>query len=338
MEFNPFDDRWWLAGSSLNWISAAIGIRPAWMPCDGAMERLRRRRTATISAVRLLAGYRTLETRQAHALDPSLPASPKSAFWLDMLGAGFCEPGFPIAVDGKQAASPLSADWMAVRLPPHEDIMPRLAEALDLTPPELATLAPCRGPGSLDWRPNLRGQRQYDRHNLICADLAVARAAEGWRTLGEAWGRFDLICHDPLMGAGGPDLELIGENETVCIELTASMGQSLSAKFNRWARVLRHPGTERVHVVWLAAARTVEGIPERLAALSAERPRQHWAIAEDWRDSPVCPDGFAPEPGTPPEPYDWMRADMDRVGEAVGLPGAGSWKRPRVLMGDSIPF
>lgn len=143
--------------------------------------------------------------------------------------------------------------------------MPRLAEALDLTPPELATLAPCRGPGSLDWRPNLRGQRQYDRHNLICADLAVARAAEGWRTLGEAWGRFDLICHDPLMGAGGPDLELIGENETVCIELTASMGQSLSAKFNRWARVLRHPGTERVHVVWLAAARTVEGIPERLA-------------------------------------------------------------------------
>lgn len=255
-----------------------------------------------------------------------------------MLGAGFCEPGFPIAVDGKQAASPLSADWMAVRLPPHEDIMPRLAEALDLTPPELATLAPCRGPGSLDWRPNLRGQRQYDRHNLICADLAVARAAEGWRTLGEAWGRFDLICHDPLMGAGGPDLELIGENETVCIELTASMGQSLSAKFNRWARVLRHPGTERVHVVWLAAARTVEGIPERLAALSAERPRQHWAVAEDWRDSPVCPDGFAPKPGTPPEPYDWMRADMDRVGDAVGLPSAGSWKRPRVLMGDSIPF
>lgn len=338
MEFNPFDDRWWLAGSSLNWISAAIAARPAWMPCEGAVERLRGRRARAISAVRLLAGYRTLETRQAHALDPSLPALPKAAFWLDMLGAGFCEPGFPIAVDGRQAASPLSADWMAVRLPPHEDIMPRLAEALDLTPPELATLAPCRGPGSLDWRPNLRGQRQYDRHNLICADLAVARAAEGWRTLGEAWGRFDLICHDPLMGAGGPDLELIGENETVCIELTASMGQSLSAKFNRWARVLRHPGTERVHVVWLAAARTVEGIPERLAALSAERPRQHWAVAEDWRDSPVCPDGFAPKPGTPPEPYDWMRADMDRVGEAVGLPSAGSWKRPRVLMGDSIPF
>lgn len=338
MEFDSFDDWWWLAGSSLNWISAAIGIRPAWMPCDGAMERLRRRRTATISAVRLLAGYRTLETRQAHALDPSLPASPKSAFWLDMLGAGLCEPGFPIAVDGRQAATPHSADWMAVRLPPHEDIMPRLSRALALTPPELATLAPCRGPGSLDWRPNLRGQRQYDRHNLICADLAVARAAEGWRTLGEAWGRFDLICHDPLMGAGGPDLELIGENETVCIELTASMGQSLSAKFNRWARVLRHPGTERVHVVWLAAARTVGGIPERLAALSAERPRQHWAVAEDWRDSPVCPDGFAPKPGTPPEPYDWMRADMDRVGEAVGLPSAGSWKRPRVLMGDSIPF
>ena len=338
MEFNPFDDRWWLAGSSLNWISAAIAARPAWMPCEGAMERLRGRRAKTISAVRLLAGYRTLETRQAHALDPSLPALPKAAFWLDMLGAGFCEPGFPIAVDGRQAATPLSADWMAVRLPPHEDIMPRLAEALDLTPPELATLAPCRGPGSLDWRPNLRGQRQYDRHNLICADLAVARAAEGWRTLGEAWGRFDLICHDPLMGAGGPDLELIGGNETVCIELTASMGQSLSAKFDRWARVLRHPGTERVHVVWLAAARTVEGIPERLAALSAECPRQHWAIAEDWRDSPVCPDGFAPKPGTPPEPYDWMRADMDRVGEAVGLPSAGSWRRPRVLMGDSIPF
>lgn len=334
MMFDPFDDRWWMAGSSLNWISAALPYRPQWMPRDGMMERLKARRGLVLSAIRLCAGYRTVETGQAHLLDPRLPASPKSAFWLDMLGAGFCEPGFPIAVDGRQAASPYSAPWMAIRLPSHEDVMPRLAGALDLTPPELATLAPCRAPGSKDWRPNLRGTRQYDRHNLICTDLAVARSREGWRMLGEAWGRFDLICHDPLMGQGGPDLELIGEKETVCIELTASMGQSLEGKFDRWARVLRHPGVERVHVVWLAAARTVDGIPERLAALSAQRARQHWAVAEDWRAKPVCADGFAPSAGTPPEPYDWMRADMDRVGEAVGLPDAGSWARPRVLMGD----
>ena len=303
--------------------------------CRGAAPRTGGART--ISAVRLLAGYRTLETRQAHALDPSLPALPKAAFWLDMLGAGFCEPGFPIAVDGRQAASPLSADWMAVRLPPHEDIMPRWRRPLDLTPPELATLAPCRGPGSLDWRPNLRGQRQYDRHNLICADLAVARAAEGWRTLGEAWGRFDLICHDPLMGAGGPDLELIGENETVCIELTASMGQSLSAKFNRWARVLRHPA--RNAPCGLARRR-----PHRRGHPRAARRPVRGASAPALGDRrglaglPGLPGRLRPGARHAAGAYDWMRADMDRVGEAVGLPGAGSWKRPRVLMGDSIPF
>lgn len=332
MRFDPFDDRWWVAGSSLNWISADIAYRPKWMPCDGATERLRGRRAQVLAAVRLMASYRTLETRQAHRLDPSVPGSPSSAFWLDMLGAGLCEPGFPIAVDGRQAASPYSAAWMAVRLPVHGDILPRL-DAFDATPPELATLAPCREPGSKDWRPNLRGQRQYDRHNLICTQLACARAAEGWRTLGEAWGRFDLICHDPQMGRGGPDLELVGEHDTVCIELTASMGESLAGKFDRWERVLRHPGTKRVHVIWLAAARSDTGIPSRLAALSAPRRHQHWAVAEDWLSEPTCADGYAPEPGTPPEPYDWMAADMDRVGDALGLPHAGSWRRPRVLMG-----
>ncbi|MDU4040125.1 MAG: hypothetical protein E7H36_10165 [Bifidobacterium dentium] len=245
-----------------------------------------------LAAIRLMASYRTLETRQAHRLDPSVPGSPSSAFWLDMLGAGLCEPGFPIAVDGRQAASPYSAAWMAVRLPVHGDILPRL-DAFDATPPELATLAPCREPGSKDWRPNLRGQRQYDRHNLICTQLACARAAEGWRTLGE----------------------------------------SLAGKFDRWERVLRHPGTKRVHVIWLAAARSDTGIPSRLAALSAPRRHQHWAAAEDWLSEPTCADGYAPEPGAPPEPYDWMAADMDRVGDALGLPHAGSWRRPRVLMG-----
>ena len=71
MEFNPFDDRWWLAGSSLNWISAAIAARPAWMPCEGAVERLRGRRARTISAVRLLSGYRTLEDRKSTRLNSS---------------------------------------------------------------------------------------------------------------------------------------------------------------------------------------------------------------------------------------------------------------------------
>ena len=307
------------------------------MPCDGAVERLRSRRAQVLAAIRLMAGYRTLETRQAHRLDSSVPGSPDCSFWLDMLGAGLCEPGFPIMVDGRQAASPYSAAWMAVRLPVHEDVLPRLS-VFDVTPPELATLAPCREPGSKDWRPNLRGQRQYDRHNLICVQLACARAGEGWRTLGEAWGRFDLICHDPLMGRGGPDLELVGERDVVCVELTASMGESLGEKFARWDRVLRHPGTGRVHVVWLAAARSVSGIPSRLAALSSGRERQHWAVAEDWLRLPVCADGYAPVAGVPPAPYDWMAADMDRVGGALGLPHAGSWRRPRVLMGAAASF
>ena len=203
MRFDPFDDRWWVAGSSLNWISADIAYRPKWMPCDGATERLRGRRAQVLAAIRLMASYRTLETRQAHRLDPSVPGSPSSAFWLDMLGAGLCEPGFPIAVDGRQAASPYSAAWMAVRLPVHGDILPRL-DAFDATPPELATLAPCREPGSKDWRPNLRGQRQYDRHNLICTQLACARAAEGWRTLGGGVGPVRPDLPRPADGQGRP--------------------------------------------------------------------------------------------------------------------------------------
>lgn len=322
-EFDPFDPTWWQAGTSLNWWDCRLAAPPAWLP-DPTTARawLDSHRGPALRMLGLTHSHRTLTTRQAHALDPGLPAGPRALAWLSLASLRLVDLGFPVRIDLGGGYSPRTAMFMAVRLPAHADIAPDLAD-LGFTPVETASLGP--GP--------LRGMRQYDRHNLICASLAIHAREVGWLTCGEAWGRFDLLAHDPLMGHGGPDLQLVdGSGQVVCVELTASANQSLEAKFRRWDRMLAHPGCQDTHVCWLDASPGMV-LETTLRRLCAGRPRQHAGRARDWMTAIRCDDGWAPVPQGRPDPSGWMRMDMDRLGERLGLPGAGSWRLPPRLEG-----
>ena len=323
--FDAFDESWWSAGSALNWWDSHVADPPAWLPGrEEALAWLERHAPVTGAALALIRSYRTCETSQLHELDPRLPADPRSTLWMMLAGMRLIDLGFPINVNGRGGWGPKNAGFMAVRLPVHHAIDPELRR-LGLTPAEIADIGP--GP--------LRGQRQYDRHNLICTGLAVRARRDGWLTAGEAWCRFDRICDDPIMGHGGPDLALIGEGLLVCVELTASTGQSLETKFRRWDRVLDHPACRNTHVLWLSAGRGDgnTGILERLDGLCAARPRQHAGDAASVMAGGFMTDGWTPSPGIPVPLDGWTGHDMDRLGRVFGLPNAASWRLPERMRG-----
>lgn len=322
--FDALDERWWRAGSSLNWWDCALAEPPSWLPApEPARAWLMRHPKPLTAALALIRSHRTCETSQLNALDPRLPGDARARLWMSMAACRLIDLGFPLRVDGRTAFGPHTA-WMGVRLPVHREISPELPR-LGLSAVEIADIGP--GP--------LRGARQYDRHNLIATGLAVKARSDGWLTAGEAWCRFDRICADPLMGGGGPDLALIGERDLVCVELTASMGQTLEDKFRRWDRVLAHRACDRVSVVWLAAGRGPDNreILKRLGGLCDGRPRQHAADAADWMGRIACVDGWEPEPGSPVADDAWMRRDMTRLGRVYGMPAAGDWRLPERLAG-----
>lgn len=316
MTFDPFDPQWWQAGSSLNWWDSALNPDPPFYasPRDDAERRFTAHMETYVALLRLVHQYRTATTGQLHDLDPRAPQRADALTWMDLLALGLIDVGYPINVGGGQAVTPRYASFMAVRLPKHRRIERDLRQ-LGVPPMWMASFAP----GSL------RGMRQYDRHNLICTRLAIAANDKGYDTLGEAWGRFDLICHDEAMGMGGPDL-IVFSQTIDCIELTASANQALQAKFDRWARVLAHPGCERVHVTWLAADPD-DGLLSPLTGLSATYPRMHAGLARDWADTLRAGDGHGPH-GTAPAQPGWMRGDMDRVARAMGFTSSAGWRMP----------
>lgn len=168
--FDAFDESWWSAGSALNWWDSRVADPPAWLPDrERALAWLKRHAPVTGAALALIRSHRTCETSQLHELDPRLPAGPRSALWMMLAGMRLIDLGFPISVNGRGGWGPKSAGFMAVRLPVHHAIDPELRR-LGLTPVEIADIGP--GP--------LRGQRQYDRHNLICTGLAIRARRDGW--------------------------------------------------------------------------------------------------------------------------------------------------------------
>ena len=321
-QFDPMDDRWWTAGSSLNWWDSTSPVRPAWVPGhDESVAALRRDLKLVLATLRQVHQYRTVDTGSLAMLDPGLPANPASLLYARMVGAGILELGLPIPTGGKAVGNPKYSPFAALRLPAHRRLETPLLR-LGFTPVDIASLGP--GP--------LRGARQYDRHNLICVSLALTARRAGWRTWGEAYGRFSLMTGDPLMGSGGPDLMLQGETGWCAVELTASAGQTLEEKFRRWDRVLAHPGCPPMDVLWLDASRD-HTLLDPLKGLAAARPRQHAGSAAAWRDTLACDDGFRMDLGTPPPPPDWMRSNVERLAALVGFPDASGWRIPPRING-----
>lgn len=321
-QFDPLDDRWWTAGSSLNWWDSTSPVRPAWVPDRSqGVDYVRRNRRAVLAVLTQVHQYRTVDTAALAALDPDLPDRTDATLYRHMVAAGILEAGLPIPTGGKALGTPRSAPFVALRLPAHKRLETPLRR-LGFTPVDIASLGP--GP--------LRGARQYDRHNLICVSLALTARKAGWHTWGEAYGRFSLMTGDPLMGSGGPDLMLQGETGWCAVELTASAGQTLEEKFRRWDRVLAHPGCPPMDVLWLDASRD-HTLLDPLKGLASARPRQHAGSAAVWRDTLTCDDGFHMEPGTPPPPPDWMRGNFDRLAALVGFPDASGWRIPPRING-----
>lgn len=326
MTFDPFDEQWWRGGEELNWWHSALAAPPKWLPDpEEARLFLTRNRLQLLHALTLIRSMRTIESGQLHSLDPLLPARPQSALYLSMAARRLIDMGFPTRIDGKATASPYTSGFTAFRLPRYKPIDRRdLIRDYGLNPVEVKTI----GDGPLS------AARQADRHNLITSMIAVRAREHGWMTAGEAWCRFDRITLDPLMGGGGPDLAMIGEDMIVFIELTASTNRTLEGKFRRWDRVLDHPGCERMHVMWLEAGRgdNTGTIRNRLDGFCSDRPRQHSGCARDWQTGPLSGrDGFTPDPGRPASCEDWMRADLKRIGIMIGFPNANMWRLPERL-------
>ncbi|RSX49866.1 hypothetical protein [Bifidobacterium castoris] len=316
--FDPMDDRWWVMGPILNWWDSTLGSSPAWLADEGRAGRLLADRLPlTLRALALIHAHRTCETGQLHRLDARIPGRPHAMFWRSMAALRLIDAGFPMDPDGRARVTPSTAPWMAVRLPVHDRIETRLAR-LGANPVQIAAV----GPG------NLRGVRQYDRHNLICTDLSIRARRAGWRTAGEAYGRFDMLTRDPAMGSGGPDLILIGQDARVCVELTASANMGLERKVRRWDRALAHDTCRDTHVVWVNASRT-DGILNAVSALCEGRPRQHAAELRAWAETLTAVDGWHPEPGSPPRArHDWARAGLEAMAAGFGFPDLDGWRLP----------
>lgn len=318
---NPIDPTWWQAGSQLNWWDCTLGSKPGWLPdTKQAHHRIKQRLHLVLQALALIHEYRTIETSQLHELNPKLPRQAKASLYRDMAALQLIDVGYPISVNARTAASPYRAPWMAVRLPIHARIESQL-EQLEVNPVQMIALGP--GP--------LRGARQYDRHNLICVDLAIQARQQGWLTYGELYGRFSLITSDPLMGSGGPDLILKGEHTIISIELTASANMGLEAKIKRWQQQLSHPACKTMHVCWLDASNN--HLLTKLEALTVNQPHMHVTTVTAWKQTMTCTDNFQPQPGTPQPPRHWMRTNLNNIAQAFGFPNSNTWHIPASLNG-----
>lgn len=324
MDFDPLDNGWWRAGAWLNWWdSSRDNSDIGWVPDAGrARAYVTRHRRVALSALGLAWSYRTVETGQMHALDPRLPADGGAMLWRSLFALSLLDVGLPVMVGSRMSTTPGAAGFTAVRLPAYvKDIRPTLEE-LGYNPVEIASVG---GMGSL------RGRRQYDRHNLVTAQLAVAARRRGWMTCGEAWGSFAMLTGDPLRGQGGPDLQMVGPSMRVCVETTASGHMELAGKTEQWKRMLALDSCADVHVVWLECSRV--NLLNQIEGHIADSPRMHAARAADFLKNFVCTDGWSPEPGDGVEPRDWMEPVMADIGARLGLPAAGSFRRPSALKG-----
>lgn len=328
--FNPFDNTWWKAGTQLNWWEHDPTLpQPAWVPdpiwaCDWLTQP--RRRQLTLTTLAVIHSQRTIETQQLHRFAPYSPQNANSMLYRAMYAANLIDLGYPLSTPtGRVSTNPDSAPWMAVRLPRRTDITSMLTR-LGYTPIEILSLGPTP----------LRGRRQYDRHNLITNETAISARQHGWLVYGEAWGRFDMLTHDPLISkpGGGPDCQLVGETMTVCVETTASMNNGFQQdKIHQWERILHHPNSSRLHVVWLDADRD-HMLVKQLEYLTGSEPRQHAATVEEFNTTFTTRDGWTAQPGHPQQPTDWMQPVLQDVAARLMTGGDSTgWRLPPRLRG-----
>lgn len=277
MTFDPTDPQWFPMDTEFAWWDSTHTETPPWFTTPGTAVRRLTHDTRWLRTLALTHSYRTITTDQLHRLDTGLPARPDALLYRDLATMRLVDLGWPKTVNGRWQATPNTARLMALRLPKFHDITGTLT-TLGVDPFTIGRLGP---------RP-LRGIRQYDRHNLICTELACRFHARGTRTLGEAWGRFDMLFHDPQAGRGGPDLNILrGDGLVICVEATAST-TGIRDKINRWNHLLDLHPRAGIIVCWLDCAPVSQrsNIHGALTRIPNTTGRMKLADARQWLHDP----------------------------------------------------
>ena len=244
---DPYWDGLWTNGTTASWVSnelaerqvaSGLGVLPAslTMTAGRAEEvlgdtRLRGSRLAAFGAVDQ---WRTLSGQQLAALTGWKGlASPRSLFLSAAFTAGVLDVG--------QFSNPLrrGQETDRVRL-----VRPSRSTAFaDLIDPHMSQQERVSVTAGSPWD----FRRQYDRHNLLSAELGlrVAEFCEVGTVLGEKLSTADLLTWSGLgktgecPDKGAADLTVVrADGLRLAVEMTASSGQDFAAKVRRWARVL----------------------------------------------------------------------------------------------------
>lgn len=338
---DPYWDRLWAPGSQANWATAAMekaldetgsgkANRRYLMSEAEAMRHLRsnKGRAARLGALSVIDSWRTVSAEQMAAftgsellLDPRFSGT-AAAFSTGMVDIG----SFPNALHRRQGMN-----RSVLYRPGNTDAFTRLLEP-ELTYPEWVSVT-----GGTGWSAG----GQYDRHNLLSAELAL-RAAEFLpvgTVLGEKHTTVDLLTGSGLgltvknadnRRADGVIVRRDGLR--IAYELTATASAAFETKVRRWAKLIgeRPLETSGLVVLFVAAPHPDRGstakdprreIYRRLAKVLTEFPSRN-------RDSPAARIGVAsweewfPARHELSESFLSMRADF-ALGEGRG---PAKWK------------
>lgn len=280
----------WEQGSSAAWLSANLARRqaqsglgriPAWM--NQAEDQLvgslnmPRRRDARLGAMSAIDVWRTLTGEQLAAFTGfGELANPRAAAMGELFAAGICDIGqFNTGLAYAKSAGNIYRPSRTNRF--DRDIAPRL------TYPEWVSVT-----AGHPWESG----SQYDRHNILAAELAlrVAEWCEIGAVTGEKLSSWDMLAHT---GAGfapqsgvqrAADATLIRtDGARIAVELTASTGKSFDRKVRGWAQLLsnRRMADTGLLVVFVVATR-----PDKLVNTGEVMTQVRQSIANACRDNP----------------------------------------------------
>ena len=280
----------WEQGASATWLSANLARRqadaglgriPTWLDNEpGALtESIRSpRRESRLAAMSVLDTWRTVTGEQLAAItgDPDLGSARARAMG-ELFAAGIADIGqFNTGLAYGGSAGHIYRPSRTNVF--DHDIAPRL------TYPEWVSVT-----AGHPWESG----SQYDRHNVIAAELAlrVAEFCEIGAVVGEKLSTWNLLAHE---GAGFPapqktkqraaDATLIRtDGARIAVELTASTGANFSKKVNGWAQLLsnRRMADTGLVVVFVVATR-----PDKMVNTGEVLSQVRTAIASAARDNP----------------------------------------------------
>ncbi|WP_146073354.1 hypothetical protein [Cryobacterium sp. N22] len=281
----------WEQGATAAWLSADLARRqsaagfgriPTWLDVGPgrvqASIRQTRRRDARLNAMSVIDSWRTVTGEQMAAIsgDAELGGH-RSTVMGELFGAGVADIGsFNTGLaDGKSAGS--------IYRPSRTPNFDREISG-KLTYPEWVSVT-----AGHPWESG----SQYDRHNILAAELAlrVAEWCEIGAVVGEKLSTLDLLAHS---GAGLPrptvgvqkaaDATLIRtDGARIAVEITASTGKSFDAKVRRWAELLAN---RRMRDTGLAVVFVVATRPDKLVNTREVRAQVLRAVARAARDYP----------------------------------------------------